>query len=255
MKYVLVLFALIFGACAHAQSPVLPGPGLPVAGGGSTVAITYQATTFGSTSGGAVNITIPSSSIGTASATRRVVYMITNFGHVPGETYTGTITPNVGSPVSIDSGSVIGCECSGAGYGVFYASAVVPTGTTAVLTLSFSGGAGFPDSPRASVYTLDNSVLSSPTTPNTGGGSSTGALSSISASANASAGAGVIGSSYNGAAAGALSSSPAGISNLDGSFGTSNWGHADNVAASTPYTVTISYGSANEGAIGILVYR
>ncbi len=158
MARVLLLLALLTGG-AFAQGPILPGPGLPVA-----VAAAPTVTYVGSVSMsnfGSGPFSASTFDIGNPSyiSTRRVIIAM-NGGSDSAVPTSATI-----NGVSADYLSTLSNSCGAYSPGcVDFVSAVVPSGTTGI-TVSVSVAQPINTIAVWSVYIVDNSLLSSPTSP------------------------------------------------------------------------------------------
>lgn len=215
----------------------------------SPVTMTWQLTANGVSPTGNTEST-NNDTIGAApSANRRVVYAISSGDLATGLGYTissAVFTPNSGSPISADVSTIIGRDSI---TGLYLASAVLPVGTTTTLTITFSGTTF--GSPRYSLYTVDNSTLSSPTTPTTNFNTNNPATS-VTTTVTTLSGGGLIGfgQAYNGG-----SSFTAGITTTDGAFGNFISGHLSNTSAASPFSVTLSGTSSNQNSLALAAFR
>lgn len=214
----------------------------------SPVALTYQMTSIGSNTGS--TFTFGTITIGASpSANRRVIVVFLEPSFSGLSMLSAIFTPNAGGTVTADTVSTAGLDSvSGVLSGLV--SAVLPVGTTTTLTVTCSGVIS--GQPRFSVYTVDNSTLSSPTTPTSS--FIQGTTSPITGTINTQSGGGLIaefsgfGVTTEGWTAGVTS---------DATFSTFDWGHLSNTAASTPLSVTNTWtvsGSGNPD-IALWVYR
>jgi hypothetical protein len=255
----LALGAVAFGVCSPTSAQIIGGgvwgdvkPRAAPAG----VVLTHQTTTVGSVSGAVASfgtITINPNG-GVTGANRRVIVVVeidsgspTNLP-IPASV---VFTPNSGAPITADTVSVAGQDTVTSEVSVLF-SAVLPVGTTTTLTATF--GASLFNSPRFSVYTVDNSTLSNPTTPvvtfvqGTTTPPITGTINTLSGGALLGMFVG-FGTSTN--------AWSAGITTSDGAFGSNNWGSLSNTAANTPLTVSNTWtvsGSANPD-LALWAYR
>ncbi len=249
-----LLASLSIAAIAQIGGPYFPGPGLPVGGVPlSPVAFTFQNSSLGTSSGNVQ--TMGPFALGAASGSTRRVVVLFGTEQIGGGVVSSVVfTPDVGSPVSADSFALMVQDGGVLGRGLLYASAVLPTGANATVAVTWTQTFGF--GPRYAVYTVDNSTLVSPTTPTIGTNSTNSAVTSISASANSLAGGGILSSAVTVNPPGTWSSTPSGaITAQDANFGEYAWAHANNVAASTPFTATQTFTSTPEVDIAVLAYR
>lgn len=145
------------------------------AGGGAAPATVTYITAGGGCASQVGTCTFAGVSIGTASATRYVVFMLSNISVT-----TGTIS-NVliaGSPATFIAGSVIGTDRRAILYG-----ASVPTGTTATISSDWqnsTGGGGV----SYAVWSLDNLLSTTPVNTQTGNAINVVNLSPLTTSAD-----------------------------------------------------------------------
>jgi hypothetical protein len=120
---VLCFLALAIACGASAQSVMFPGPGLSIA----PKVLTYQTTTF--TAGSTSPFTFSSLAIGTAAANRYVIVGIA-----------GTATPSAVASVTIGgvTATPVVSQVAGNSVAAIYI-ALVPTGTTATIVVTFTG--------------------------------------------------------------------------------------------------------------------
>jgi hypothetical protein len=242
------IFSISVSASSFGGSLTLLGVGGPAVAL-SPVTLTYQVTANGGQAGS--TLTFGTITIGASpSSNRRVVVIFGEPNFAGNSILSATFTPNAGSPVAADTISVAGSD-STTGMLTGLVSAVLPVGTTTTLTVtcsaSTSGG-----TPRFSVYTVDNSTLSSPTAPTSS--FVQGTTSPITGTINTLSGGGLLalftgfGTTTEGWTAGVTS---------DGVFGTFDFGHLSNTTPSTPLSVTNTWtvsGSGNPD-IALWVYR
>lgn len=158
----LCLALALISTAASAQSPVLPGPGLPVAGGGgggSTLSLISQTSASGCVGGtvgcvyflGANPQTISGIDIGAASANRRVI--IAMLQSRSGFPVTGITINTVGVTFSqVDNNT-------GYNGSITIGYADVPTGTTASVAVTGGGASGDESQDVFYIYTVDKSTL------------------------------------------------------------------------------------------------
>lgn len=162
------LFLAFWGFYAHAQSPVLPGPGLPVAvtGGAPTVTWQWASIDDGNVSG-AVQVWTGKTISAGPGATRFFVLALT--GSPVATTVTNiTVQPNVGSTITLTTAGnrvVIDASTRSTLYqGVFLSDA--DTATTVTVTVTYSAnpfGATI-----ASMWTCPSATMASSTPTGTG---------------------------------------------------------------------------------------
>ena len=132
---------------------MFPGPGAPAAAGGGSLTLTYQAQATPSYS---VNTaTATGVSIGTASASRLVILEFLDIG--PGQGSNPTVTIGGVSATVCTLSSVV----SGGNVPLGIAYAVVPTGTTATISVAYASGVG--GNGDFEVYTLTGYSSATPT--------------------------------------------------------------------------------------------
>lgn len=196
---------------------------------------------------GTATITSSADAIGAASATRRVVVIgrISN-----GNPY--VLTGGTIGGVTIDT--TFSDNATDASNAWFLASAIVPTGTTATVVLTFTGGGIF--GPICSIFTVDNSQLSGPTSPVTAIGIAS-ATTTLTKTIAVLAGGSIL-ASCNGSGTSTvpqITSSTATFTN-DGTI--SNFyssGHANGASANVASSVTETWtGSAAAGLL-LVAYR
>jgi hypothetical protein len=256
LTFLIALGAVAFGVCSPASAQgqsilgfppgvfqnraAIDAPMAPPAG----VVFTYQSTAIGGVSGAVASFgTI---TIGAApSANRRVIVVFEipsgNPGIVPTGTSGAVFTPNSGGPITADTLSIAGQDTVTNVVSVLV-SAVLPVGTTTTLAVTFTGSP--PSSPRFSVYTVDNSTLSNPTTHVVAfvQGMTT---PPITGTINTLSGGGLLGMFVGfGTSSNAWS---AGITTSDGVFGDDNWGSLSKTATNTPLTVSNTWTVSGSG--------
>ena len=137
---------------------------------------------------------------------------------------------------------------SGTLFGMWLLSAVVPTGTSVTMSATCSVSPG--GTPRYGVFSTDNSKLSNPTAPTHN--YTTGTSSPISVSVSVASGAGAIGMFWDFAVTDV--GWTAGFSSSDGTFGGSDWSHANNLTAGT-FTATYSFTGTGHPDRGVAIFR
>lgn len=215
----------------------------------SPVILTFQINTLGAVSTN--TYTFGTLTLGAApSANRRVIvsFEAGDFSTGSGYTISSVVfTPDAGGTVSADTIVNIGSNTQD---GILLVSAVLPVGTTSTLVVTLSNTAF--TAPRFAFYTVDNSILVSPLAPVTGYGTNTSGTT-LTANVNTLAGGAVLALFSGNASPGSFT---AGIGASDGSFGNNLFGHANNVAASTPFNVTDTWtGTNNPAGLGLVAYR
>jgi hypothetical protein len=245
MKWLGLALSLFLSSASAQVGLPFPGPGSVAGGGGpAPVMLTYQGTTIGSSSGvdalfGTITI---NANGGVTGANRRVIVVFSLVGSPTDLPISATFTPNSGSPITADTVSVAGQDTV-SGEVLALISAVLPVGTTTTLSVAF-GGLPLTDSPRFSVYTVDNSTLSSPITPVVQFKQGT-TTPPITQTINTLSGGGLLGMFVGfGTSSNAWS---AGITTSDGTFGSNNFGSLSNTAANTPLSVSNTWTVSGSG--------
>lgn len=195
--------------------------------------------------------TIAATSIGTASANRRVVILfnINGFGAtILSATIGGVTCDTISGPLYNDTTNFnIG----------FMISTIVPTGTTAGAVINFSPGGATGLNFGVPFYTVDNTTLINPTSPTTSG-TTLGAVSSITGAVVTLTGSSVLmfcnpsGGTPSGTF---ISASDAGLTTTN-SFGVALGGFANGASASAANHATVSWtGTSVSAGIMMVAYR
>jgi hypothetical protein len=222
-------------------APPLPGP--PV--------FTFTDIQAGSTTSN--TCTSNSLSIGTANSNRRVYVLAFDVG-AGASPQAATGASFNGGAIAADVFQVIGTTPTDT-MNVYLISAVVPTGTTATVTLTY-GSTTF-SSARFAAYTVDTTTLSSKT-PVTSAQAVTVAGTSVTAQVPiATAGSSILAGAivgFGGGSGGSITSSDAGLSN-DGGIGNFIVGSANNVGVSAASHVTVGWTGASDTLLALAVLR
>lgn len=243
---VLVFLALLVGG-AQAQGPILPGPGLPVAGAANpTVTYVGSVTMANFGSGPFSDSTFD---IGNPSyiSTRRVIVVMDGGADsaVPTSATINGVSADVLTTLSNSCGSFSpGC--------VDFISAVVPTGTTNV-TISVSVAAAINTVAVWSVYIVDNSLLSAPTSPTTGINGNSGGSGNVTTTINTTGKAGgfIIAGEWCGGGAGpAITGTPTETYTTDYSNSAHFSAHANGITANASNSLSTQCPPAG-GSVGL----